>query len=107
VIIKGTVHSGCGESSDWMKIYVPWLVPGTLNVRLHEKRPIITYLSLIDTHYGSPCKLAKCKINNVDAFIILAPLGKEHKGKVEIGAKFNIREKFNLNNGNEVEITFL
>jgi hypothetical protein len=104
--IKGTVQSGQGESSQWMPDYIPWLIPGTLNIRLYEKRPPIEYFESINTHYGKPCKIAKCKINNVEAFIILAPLGKEHKGKVEIGAKFNIRERFNLFDGDEVIINF-
>jgi len=107
VKIKGIVNSGRGESSQWMPKYIPWLVPGTVNLRLQGKKPPITYTKIIDTHYGKPCKTAPCKVNGEDAFIVWPPLGKENKGKVEIGATFKIREKFNLENGDIIEIEFL
>lgn len=105
--IKGFIKSGSGESSQWMLTYIPWLFPGTLNVKLYSKRPVINYTSIVDTHYGKPCKTAPCKINGVDAFIVFPPLAKNHKGKIEIGAVFNIREKFNLKDGDQVIIEFL
>lgn len=105
--IKGIVNSGSGESSQWMPKYIPWLFPGTVNLRLQGKKPSITYTKIIDTHYGKPCKTAPCKVNGVDAFIVWPPLGKENRGKVEIGATFKIREKFNLENGDLIEIEFL
>lgn len=105
--IKGTIKSGSGESSQWMPQYIPWLFPGTVNVKLQGKRPAINYTRLIDTHYGKPCKTAPCKVNGIDAFIVFPPLAKEHKGKIEIGATFKIRDKFNLKDGDQIEIEFL
>ena len=106
VKIKGTVKKGSGESSQWMLTYIPRLFPGTLNLRLQSKKPLIYYTEIIETNYGHPCKIAPCKINNEDAFIIFPPLGKEHKGKIEIGATFNIRKRFNLEDGNQVIVQF-
>jgi len=107
VKIKGIIKTGSGESSYWMPTYIPWLFPGTVNIKLYGKKPPIVWEQLIDTHYGKPCKISTCKINGVDAFIIFPPLGKEHKGKIEIGAIFKIRDKFNLKDNDVVEIEFL
>lgn len=107
VKIKGIVKTGRGESSQWMPIYLSWLVPGTLNLKLQGKISTIKWTKIIDTHYGKPCKICPCKINGVDAFLIHPPLGKENKSKVEIGAVFKIRKKFNLQDNDIVEIEFL
>jgi len=107
VKIKGTVKQGSGESSQWMTTYIPWLFPGTVNLKLEGKKPPTVWTEIIETHYGKPCKIAPCKINELDAFIIFPPLGKEHKGKVEIGATFKIRDKFNLADGDQVIVEFI
>jgi len=104
--IKGKVEKGYGESSQWMKQYIPWLVPGTLNVRLETEKPVINYTKVIDTHYRFPCKIADCKINNIPAYIIFPPLVTDNLFFVEIGATFNIRQQFNLNNNDVVIIEF-
>jgi len=106
VKIKGKIESGYGESSQWMKQYIPWLVPGTLNVRLEKEKPLINYTTVIDTHFKFPCKIASCKINNTPAYIILPPLVTDNLFFVEIGANFNIRQKFNLTNTDTVTIEF-
>lgn len=105
--IKGIVKSGSGESSQWMPTYIPWLFPGTVNLKLERKKPSTVWTKIIDTHYGKPCKTAPCKINGIDAFIVFPPLGKENKGKLEVGATFKIRDRFNLKDGDSVEIEFL
>jgi CTP-dependent riboflavin kinase len=107
VKIEGIVKKGCGGSSRWMLTYIPWLFPGTLNLKLKNKKPAISWVQIIDTHYKKPCKIAPCKINGVDAFIIFPPLAKEHEFKIEIGAFFKIREKFNLQDGSQVIVEFI
>lgn len=102
--IKGFAHKGSGESSVWMPRYIPYLYPGTLNLKLEGKKPLITYTEEIDTDYGKPCKVAPCKINGEDGFVVWPPLAKERKSRIEIGATFNIREKFNLKDGDSVII---
>lgn len=107
VKIKGIIKSGSGESSQWMPKYLPWLFPGTVNIKLQGKHPAINYTNIIETDYGKPCKTAPCKVNGADAFIVFPPLAKEHKGKIEIGATFKIRDKFNLKDEDQLEIEFL
>ncbi len=109
--IKGTIKKGYNASSKWMPKYIDWLFPGTLNVELQEDKPEIKYFKSIDTEFNYPVKIAKCKINNELAYIILTPLGpKSNIGGlprfVEISATFNIREKFNLKDGDSVIIQF-
>jgi len=106
VKIKGIVKKGSGESSQWMPTYIPQLFPGTLNLKLQEKKPVVAWVEVIDTHYGKPCKVAPCKINKHNAFIIWPPLAKDHKFKIEVGATFKIREKFNLQDGDSVIVEF-
>jgi CTP-dependent riboflavin kinase len=94
-----------------MPTYIPWLIPGTLNVALKADKPKIHYNQTIETNYGYPARIADCKINGLDAHIILPPLGpKSNTGGlprfVEIGATFHIREQFNLKNGDSVIIEF-
>lgn len=109
--IQGTVISGLGQSSQWMPKYIPWLYPGTLNIKLRQDKPKIQYYEIINTHYGKPVQIARCKINDDPAFIILPPLAplQEIGGiahLVEIGANFNLRNHFNLRNGSTVWIEF-
>lgn len=105
--IKGIIKSGSGESSQWMPTYIPWLFPGTVNLKLQGKKPPTVWTTIINTHYGKPCKISPCKINGFDAFIVFPPLGKEHKGKLEVGATFKIRDRFNLKDGDSIEVEFL
>jgi CTP-dependent riboflavin kinase len=110
VKIKGTVMSGGGESSKWMPTYIPWLYPGTLNLQLEEKKPSITYFQSIPTHYKEGTRSAyvgNCRINGVDAFIIFPPLAKNRKRRIELGATFNIRERFNLKDGDQIIVEFI
>lgn len=104
--IKGIVKKGSGDSSQWMPTYIPWLFPGTLNLRLQGKKPPLIWTQIIETAYGNPCKIAPCKINGYDAFIILPPMVRETRSKIEVGATFKIRKKFNLQDGDEVTIEF-
>ena len=108
--IKGIVTSGGGESSKWMPEYIPWLYPGTLNVQLESDKPEVDYFISIQTHYknGTRCaKIANCKINDIDAYIIMPPLGRKNKRFLELGATFKIREKFNLQDNDEIIIEFI
>ena len=107
MMITGKIVSGVGESSEWMPKYISWLYPGTLNVYL--ELPIdhnFKWIKIIDTHYKKPAKIASCLINAEEAFIILPPLANKikHPNLIEIGASFNIRKRFNLNNNDLVTL---
>lgn len=110
VKIKGTVMSGGGESSKWMPVYIPWLYPGTLNVQLDEKKPSIKYFQSVPTHYKEGTRsahIANCRINGVDAFIVFPPLAKNRKRRIELGATFSIRERFDLKDGDQIIVEFI
>ena len=107
MILTGKVVSGIGGSSKWMPEYIPWLFPGTLNIRLdQEYNDDFNWIYIIDTKYGSPVKIAECEINNLAAFIIKPPLAPPTKssGLIEIGCQEKLRDKLNLKNGDTVQI---
>ena len=107
MILTGKVNSGFGESSGWMPEYIPWLFPGTLNIRLdREYSDEFNWIYIIETSYESPVKIAACQINNLDAFIIKPPLAPPTKssGLIEIGCQEKLRDKLNLKNGDTVQI---
>lgn len=102
---KGIVTSGYGSSSEWMVKTLPELYPGTLNLKVIGKKPEYNYNSIIrDVTYNLDVKLTKCKINGLDAFMVLPPMVKEKKSFAEIAAKFNLRDQFNLVDGDVVII---
>jgi len=47
--------------------------------------------------------ISPCKINNLDAFIVL-PEKTKHKNIFEIISTYSLREKFNLKDGDKVKI---
>jgi CTP-dependent riboflavin kinase len=103
----GAVEEGGKSSTKWMPQYIPQLFPGTLNVRLQEQLPDIHWEEEIDTHYGEVCRIAKCKINNVNAYIINPPevFIEPPQYLAEIGHEEKLREKLDLKDGDLVVIT--
>ena len=103
----GTVEDGGKSSTKWMPQYIPRLFPGTLNVRLEDQLPNIAWEEEIDTHYGDVCRIAKCKINNLDAYIINPPEVSIDPPKylAEIAHEEKLREKLGLKDGDFVVIT--
>ena len=106
--IEGYVCSGGGNSSKWMPKLVPWLYPGTLNIKLKENKPKIIYTQVITPKNEYPIKLSPCKINGYDGFVVFREIFDWNKAnEIEVAAKFRIREKFNLKDGDSLEIEFL
>ena len=104
----GIVSSGSGSSSTWMPKYFPWLRPGTLNVKIETEIPEINWESQIETHYGQPCRVARCKINGINAFLINPPeVGIDPpRYLAEIGSKLKLRDVLKLGNGSRVNVRF-
>ena len=108
IIVKiiGSAKRGANCSTKWMPKYLPWLFPGTLNLLLRQNQPKINWHTYVETEFGNPVKVADCLINNEPAFIVFPPRAIYHPRKIEIGAKFKIREKYNLADGDSIEVTF-
>jgi CTP-dependent riboflavin kinase len=104
----GTVEEGGKSSAKWMPQYIPWLFPGTLNVRMRQPIPEIFWSEEKNTHYGEPCRIARCKINNIDAFIINPPEVSivPPQYLAEIAHKSKLRDMLSLKNGDTVSIVF-
>jgi CTP-dependent riboflavin kinase len=105
---EGTVESGGKYSSQWMPTYLPLLHPGTVNIRMNFPIPEIAWEKEIQTHYEQPCRIARCKINNVDAFLINPPeVGIDPpRYLAEVGSKLVLRDLLKLNDGSKVFIKF-
>ena len=104
----GTVASGSKNSSRWMPKYLPWLRPGTVNVNMDAPIPELAWEQEIETHYEQPCRIARCKINNIDAVLINPPeVGIDPpRYLAEIGGKVRFRDIFKLHDGSRVKIRF-
>jgi CTP-dependent riboflavin kinase len=91
-----------------MPKYMPWLSPGTVNVRMDDTVPEIVWEQELETHYGQPCRIARCKINNIDAFLINPPeVGIDPpRYLAEIGSKLALRNILRLRDGSRVSIRF-
>lgn len=106
--IEGHVCSGGRFSSKWMPEHVPWLYPGTLNIKLKENKPKIIYTQVITPKNECSIKLSPCKINGYDGFIIFRETFDWNKAnEIEVVSKFSIRDKFNLKDGDSLEIEFV
>ena len=104
----GRIIEGGKSSSKWMPGSIPWLYPGTLNVLLTEPMPDIYWFDEIDTNYEGVCRIARCKFNGVDAFVINPPEVDINPPRylVEIGHEKQLRGLFNLSNDDIVSIVF-
>jgi len=105
--VIGTVTDGFGESSEWMPKYLPHLFPGTLNVELTINVPSIVWEEEVATEWQKPAKVAKCLINDVEAFVIMPPLAspKKRPKLIEIGSTVKLRESLSLSNLDVVTLT--
>jgi CTP-dependent riboflavin kinase len=104
----GRVLEGGKSSSKWMPEYIPWLYPGTLNVLLFEPMPDIIWYEEVDTDYDGVCRIARCKFNGVDAFVVNPPEVDINPPRylVEIGHTHKLRDLFDLKNEDVVSIIF-
>jgi CTP-dependent riboflavin kinase len=104
----GTVASGSNNSIEWMPEWLPWLRPGTLNVKMDAQIPKIAWEKEIETNFKRPCRVARCKINNVDAFLINPPLVGIDPPRylAEVGSELGLRDLLSLQDGDRVFIQF-
>lgn len=104
VIIYSKVSKGYGESATWMKKYIPFLYPGTLNT-IPFVKPDILFDIKIDCDYHRPCYMKRCLINNYPGYIIVPPRVNYKKSVfIELGADINLRKKFQLKDDSQVQI---
>ena len=120
MVIKGNVVKGLGEAKYWVgKIEEVFkektemkLFYGTLNIKLKEpyiiREPIII---LKKEEYGGTedVLVMQCKINATRAYIVRTSSNNSNVGKhktdiIEVVSDVNFREKFNLKDGDLVEI---
>lgn len=120
MILEGTVKSGMGEAKYWMekaeKILENKLkmkmYHGTLNVTLKDDYKIQDERNIIKgSEYGGTQNLYidKCVVFEDKAFIIRTEKNESGNGDhplniVEIISNINFREKYNLKDGDKVEI---
>lgn len=113
ISLKGKIIDGTNNSNIWFPQFLPNLYPGTLNVILNSYRPDIEWHTDITISEGKykdkKIRIANCKINNLPALIIKPPQFKYLKryNWVEIGHADRLRDILNLDNGTEVDITFI
>lgn len=124
VILHGKVKIGIGDFSKRME-QIPGLldayfmktgmrfVPGTLNIELEKEYSLpkdkIIRLEAEEYNGTVSVNIVPCKINGKDAFILRtdkneAGIGRHPKTVIEIASDVMLRNKFNLKDGDEVEI---
>jgi riboflavin kinase len=114
MIFEGVVKSGHKEGSKYVKIYKDKIkeiikkdiYEGTLNIKIDFliKKLKFKNLYIIDefNNFGRVL-ITPCKINNLDAYIVL-PEKTKHKYIFEIISSYHLREKLNLKDGDKVKI---
>ena len=104
----GTVSSGSKNSTKWMPQYLPKFIPGTLNVKMDLPLPEIAWEQEIETHYEEVCRIARCKINGINAYLINPPMVGIDPPRflAEVGAEKKIRNLLKLKDGDKVYIRF-
>ncbi|NLI55559.1 DUF120 domain-containing protein [bacterium] len=114
MIFEGVVKSGNKEGSKYIKIYKEKMkeiikkdiYDGTLNVEINSSIKKLKFKNcyIIDEFNGyGKVLISPCKINNLDAYIVL-PEKTKHKNIFEIISSYSLREKFNLKDGDKVKI---
>jgi riboflavin kinase len=123
VVIKGIVTDGLKDGKYYLGLneyrrkiknqlnFIPF--PGTLNITLNEEelKEKLQRMNGIeiegfkknDRIFGS-IKCFKCKVNDVDASIIIPKRSHYGSNILEIISRFELRKKLNLKNGDEVVV---
>jgi riboflavin kinase len=118
--LSGKVVSGTGDFSYWIeKLHDHYLrktgmnlFPGTLNVQLDEPYTLPeNVVRLEGSQYGGSVSvnIVPCSILGKAAFILRTDANKEGRGHhprtiVEVATDVRLRDQFNLNDGDLVEI---
>ena len=120
--LEAKVKSGLGEGSFWVKkieeIFLKRenikLFHGTLNLELRDNLHIETPDFIIEKEeYGGTEKLfvKRCTVLNQKAYIIRTEKNSKENGDhplniIEILSNVNFREKYNLKDGDKIELEF-
>jgi len=104
--VWGTVINGAGASADWMPSYFVDLYPGTLNLWMDDMPPQLQWHTSVDTHFGSPARLANVWVNGFEVFAVEAPLGRRGTRLLELGSTVRLRDYLNLENGDRVNVVY-
>lgn len=125
-ILHGKVKGGLGDFSKKME-EIPGLLdayerktgmrffPGTLNIELEEEYSVASEAIRLDKgEYGGAVSvfIVPCTILDREAFILRtekneAGIGKHPKNILEIATDVKLRSTYNLNDGDEVEISIV
>lgn len=121
--MKGKIKSGLGQGSYWITKFTPVfmreysikLFPGTLNVEIEEDYKLVdSYKVIPGFEYGGTDRVLvqKCIILGETAYIVRPERNNKENGDhplniLEIISDVNFREKFNLKNDDEIEITLI
>lgn len=119
MIIQGKVVSGLGVAKNWVdkikNIFLEKtgenLFPGTLNIKLNYEYKFKPDIIIYKEEYGGnyDVYIKKCKVLNENAYIVRSGKNMKEDGDyklniVEIMCKINLRKKYNINDGQIVEI---
>lgn len=107
----GKVRSGVGQSSGHMSIMQHKInsrlqcdvLPGSLNLLLDKPVYLKNQIRISTTHYPYPYYFYPCVVNGIDMFIMRPPMNKSPY-KFELVATFKLRDKFQLVNGDLLEV---
>ena len=119
MILKGKVKKGMGKAKKFINMmYESFynktgvkLYPGTLNVKLDESYNLKIDYIIKPEDYGGifNVQVQKCKVFDNTAYIVRSEKNIDHNGDysqdiIEIISNVNFREKYNLKDGDEIEI---
>lgn len=112
--IMGTVVSGIGEGTVYMKKYARYfqekfgdMYPGTLNVRVDEEPKLENAITLVPGEMDLyPVNCYRIKINNTDALLVVPQVTEHPKTILEIASPLDLRETLGLEDGDVVEIEY-
>lgn len=123
--VKGRVFSGDGKGARFIKL--PWVrrqiieklgfipYPGTLNIKTSEHvSELKEFLKRTYTIEISPAKgfcrgrcFKACFMDNIECAIIIPEVENYPEDVIEVIASINLREKFQLKDGDMIEIKIL
>lgn len=114
MIFEGVVKSGHKEGSKYIKIYKDKITEvikkdiyeGTLNIKINfliKKFKFKNFYMINEFNNFGKVLITPCKINNLDAYIVL-PEKTKHKYVFEIISSYHLREKLKLKDGDKVNI---
>ena len=119
MILKGKVTKGMGKAKKFIDMmsksfYIKTgvkLYTGTLNVKLDEPYNLkIDYIIKPEDYGGTfNVQIEKCKLLKENAYIVRSEKNTDHNGDysqdiIEIISNVNFREKYNLKDGDIIEI---